>query len=181
MISAEALSSLLHKLYSAPVSLEVWPEFLLELSSSLKLTGAAILHHDLEKENYNVQYSCGGDTSWTSLYRQYYGSLDVWRPASRIWTGELLRLKRKLVTARRGLTGSSAAYVSRYLDGGPLPHLSRLIRWRRLPAGLNKWRTGYSKRVRAGMTLGPTPDLKLSKGFLGIETRHFTRRSNQSA
>ena|SRR5215472_5216933 len=26
-----------------------------------------------------------------------------------------------LVTARRGLTGSSAAYVSRYLDGGPLP------------------------------------------------------------
>ncbi len=81
MISAETLSRLLHKLYSAPSVPELWPEFLSELSSILKLTGAAILHHDMQHDKYNVELASGSDPSWRNLYGRYYGSLDVWRPA----------------------------------------------------------------------------------------------------
>src|SRR6266498_70967 len=79
MISGHALSQLLSTLYAAPTSPELWQDFLRDLTSALKLTGAAIMHQDLQKQNYDVQYSFGGDPEWGSLYREYYGKLDVWR------------------------------------------------------------------------------------------------------
>jgi DNA-binding CsgD family transcriptional regulator/PAS domain-containing protein len=81
MISARVLSRLLRTLYGAPASPELWPEFLRELSQLLKLTGAAILHHDMEHARYNVQFSSDGEAEWMRLYQQRYGDLDIWRPA----------------------------------------------------------------------------------------------------
>ena len=79
MISAQALSRLLYTLYSAPQVPELWTDFLRDLSRALGLTGAAILHHDVESADYNVQFSSDDCSEWGDLYHTYYGNLDTWR------------------------------------------------------------------------------------------------------
>ena len=74
------LSELLHKLYSAAAAEELWPDFLRELGHHLNLNGASIIHHDMERGQYNVEFSWGND-EWKPGYATYYGQLDIWRPA----------------------------------------------------------------------------------------------------
>jgi DNA-binding CsgD family transcriptional regulator/PAS domain-containing protein len=78
MLSAKALSELLHKLYSAAESDALWPEFLGDLSRHLNLTGASIIHHDMERGRYNAEFSWGNE-DWKPGYQTYYGPLDMWR------------------------------------------------------------------------------------------------------
>ncbi len=80
MISAKTYSRLLYTLYAASASPRLWHEFLRDLTQSLNLTGAAILHQDMEQEKYSMQYSYGFAAECGGLYQQYYGRLDAWRP-----------------------------------------------------------------------------------------------------
>jgi DNA-binding CsgD family transcriptional regulator/PAS domain-containing protein len=80
MLSTKALSELIHKLYSAATSEEVWSEILRDLSGHLNLTGASIIHHDIHRNRYNAEFSWGNE-EWKPGYHGHYGSLDMWRPA----------------------------------------------------------------------------------------------------
>lgn len=80
-MSTQALSDLLHTLYAAPADPQLWQQFLRDFSVKAKLTGAAILHHDMEHAQYNVQTSSDGSSEWEGLYRQHYGQMDEYRAA----------------------------------------------------------------------------------------------------
>jgi DNA-binding CsgD family transcriptional regulator len=79
LLSTKALSELIYKLYSAAASEELWSEFLRDLSGHLNLTGASIIHHDMERDRYNAEFSWGNE-EWKPGYHGYYGPLDMWRP-----------------------------------------------------------------------------------------------------
>lgn len=81
MNSTRVLSNLLHTLYAAPTQPELWPEFLREFSKALKLTGAAILHQNLARGEYNAEYAFGAAADGAPMYQRYYGKLDAWRPS----------------------------------------------------------------------------------------------------
>lgn len=81
MPSAEALSRLLLKLYAAPTSPDLWPEFLRDLVEMLGLSGAALTSQDVGNERYGVHALIGVDPEAGRLYQEYYGAQDAWRPA----------------------------------------------------------------------------------------------------
>jgi DNA-binding CsgD family transcriptional regulator len=78
--SAEALSSLLFTLYAAPTRPDLWATFLTDFTRLLSLPAAAILHQDLARQKYGFACAVGIDPGELSLYEQYYGGLDPWRP-----------------------------------------------------------------------------------------------------
>ena len=78
--TAENLSKLLLTLYAAPMRPELWRIFLKEFTTLLGLPAAAILHQDLAREKYAFGISSGMDPVGESLYAQYYGQIDPWRP-----------------------------------------------------------------------------------------------------
>jgi DNA-binding CsgD family transcriptional regulator len=78
--TAENLSKLLLTLYAAPMRSELWSVFLKEFTALLGLPAAAILHQDLAREKYAFGISSGMDPAAESLYAQYYGQIDPWRP-----------------------------------------------------------------------------------------------------
>jgi DNA-binding CsgD family transcriptional regulator len=78
--SVEALSNLLFTLYAAPTRPEHWAKFLTDLTRLLNLPAAAILHQDLTREKYGFASAVGIDSGQLSLYEQYYGGMDPWRP-----------------------------------------------------------------------------------------------------
>jgi hypothetical protein len=79
VISTTELSDLLQTLYAAPTQPELWHDFLREFSKALNLTGAAILHQDLERGEYNAEYAFGVAAEGAPTYQRYYGKLDAWR------------------------------------------------------------------------------------------------------
>jgi DNA-binding CsgD family transcriptional regulator/PAS domain-containing protein len=80
LISTEQLSSLLHTLYSAPTSPELWDKFLLDFTALVGLPGAAILHQDLTNEKYGFSATSNFDPEGVLLYEEHYGKIDEWRP-----------------------------------------------------------------------------------------------------
>jgi DNA-binding CsgD family transcriptional regulator/PAS domain-containing protein len=80
MPSSKKVSDLLHMLYAAPTQPELWQDFLQEFSKAVNLTGAAILHQDLERGEYNAEFAFGVAAEGAPSYQRYYGTLDAWRP-----------------------------------------------------------------------------------------------------
>lgn len=81
MISGREISDILQILYAAPTKPELWHDFLQQFSRTLSLTGAAILHQDLERGQYNAEYAFGVAAEGAPMYQRYYGTIDEWRPA----------------------------------------------------------------------------------------------------
>jgi DNA-binding CsgD family transcriptional regulator/PAS domain-containing protein len=80
MSSTQELSALLHTLYAAPTQPELWHVFLQDLCAALNLAGAAILHQNLERGEYNAEYAFGVAADGAPMYQRYYGTIDEWRP-----------------------------------------------------------------------------------------------------
>jgi DNA-binding CsgD family transcriptional regulator len=80
MPSGESLSDLLLTLYSAPLSPELWPKFLAELSEMIGLGGAALLHQDLVRSQANVHVTVGIDPEAGAIYQAEYAAMDAWLP-----------------------------------------------------------------------------------------------------
>jgi DNA-binding CsgD family transcriptional regulator len=80
LISVEALSRLLHTLYSAPACPELWPQFLKEFVGLLGVKSAAILHQSERRLNYGFNAVAEFDPEEVRVYEQYYGKHDPWVP-----------------------------------------------------------------------------------------------------
>jgi DNA-binding CsgD family transcriptional regulator len=59
---------------------ELWTTFLQDFTQLLGLPAAAILHQDVAREKYGFNVAVGLDPVAQSLYEQYYGQIDAWRP-----------------------------------------------------------------------------------------------------
>jgi DNA-binding CsgD family transcriptional regulator/PAS domain-containing protein len=58
----------------------LWQQFLTDFTRLVGLPGAALLHQDLAREKYSFGVAVGVDPVASSLYAQYYGQMDAWRP-----------------------------------------------------------------------------------------------------
>jgi DNA-binding CsgD family transcriptional regulator len=72
-------NGLLATLYTAPISPELWPEFLDKLANLLDLNGSAIVHTDLTRKANGIYTSRGIDPEIERLYAAGYGNQDVYR------------------------------------------------------------------------------------------------------
>lgn len=72
-------NGLLATLYAAPISPEIWPEFLDKLAELLDLNGSAIVHTDLTRKANGIYTSRGIDPEIERLYAAGYGNQDVYR------------------------------------------------------------------------------------------------------
>ncbi len=72
-------NGLLATLYAAPMSPELWPEFLGKLADLLDLNGSAIVHTDLTRRANGIYTSRGIDPEVERLYAAGYGNHDVYR------------------------------------------------------------------------------------------------------
>jgi DNA-binding CsgD family transcriptional regulator len=80
MSSDRVFIDLLATLYAAPMSPELWPDFLGGLADLLDLKGSAIIHTDLTQKANGLYLSRGIDPEIERLYTEGYGNQDVYRP-----------------------------------------------------------------------------------------------------
>jgi len=78
--SSAELSSLLQKLYAAPMEPALWPEVLQSICGFCGLGGAAFLFQDLVQKECNVHLTVGIDPAASRPYEDYYSSIDEWWP-----------------------------------------------------------------------------------------------------
>lgn len=81
-----------------------------------------------------------------------------------------------IVTTRLGLKGSSAAYVSGYLNGGLCLLLYRSTKWRKLPVGSSRWPKDPFEQERNG---GPAGTLNEGSPNLVVCTGENPRRDEE--
>ena len=103
-LDAEALSKLLGSLYDAAADPTLWEPYLQQLAQNTNARSAALVLHDADQDLHSVHSSWGLDPDGIRLYREYYGSIDVWTqramPISSIWVchSEALCPRSELVT-----------------------------------------------------------------------------------
>ena len=77
-MNTEALSKLLGSLYDAAADPNLWEPYLQQLALNTNARSAALVLHDADQDLHSVHSSWGLDPDGIRLYREYYGSIDVW-------------------------------------------------------------------------------------------------------
>lgn len=76
VVSADAISKLLHTLYTASTYCELWPVFLRDFVRMLGVSAAGIICQDEKRVNYGYSVSVGLNPEMLRDYHTYYGKQD---------------------------------------------------------------------------------------------------------
>jgi hypothetical protein len=76
--SKEVLTKLIGSVYDAAVDATLWETFLGKLAKTCRADSAALVMHRVGCEVHTVAASWKTDPDADRLYRQHYGSIDVW-------------------------------------------------------------------------------------------------------